>query len=61
MFFPLPAMNQAFAHAICDAQDPVQALCSDAGLWGDIAGDLRLVDGVRSASARVRAFIEEKS
>jgi D-arabinitol 4-dehydrogenase len=55
------AMNQAVAHAICDAQDPVQALCSDAGLWGDIAGDLRLVDGVRSASARVRAFIEEKS
>ena len=55
------AMDEASAHAICDAHDPVEALCSDAVLWGDIAGDLRLVEAVRAASARVRAFIEERS
>ncbi|HJS02070.1 MAG TPA: D-arabinitol 4-dehydrogenase [Variovorax sp.] len=54
-------MDEAGAHAICEAPDPVEALCSDAGLWGDIAGDLRLIEAVRTASARVRAFIEERS
>jgi len=54
-------MDEAVAHAICDAPDPVTAMCSDAGLWGDVAGDLRLVDAVRAASERVRTFIEEKS
>lgn len=54
-------MDEATAHAICDAADPVAALCSDAGLWGDIAGEPRLIEAVRAASARVRAFIEERN
>lgn len=51
-------MDEAVAHAICDAADPVAALCSDRTLWGDAAGDARLVDAVRAAGARVRKFVE---
>jgi D-arabinitol 4-dehydrogenase len=54
-------MDEAVAHAICDAVDPVAALCADAGLWGAIAGDARLVDAVRRASGRVASFIGEKA
>jgi len=50
------AMDPAVAHAICDAADPVEALCADAGLWGGLAGDARLVDAVRRASGRVAQF-----
>lgn len=50
-------MDEAAAHAICDAADPVLALCSDAGLWGGIAGDARLVEAVRGASSRVEVFM----
>lgn len=52
------SMDEAAAHAICDAADPVAALCADAGLWGDLAGDARLVEAVRKASARVVRFVE---
>jgi D-arabinitol 4-dehydrogenase len=51
-------MDEATAHAICDAVDPVAALCADTGLWGDIAGDARLTHAVREAGARVRTLIE---
>lgn len=54
-------MDEAVAHAICDAADPVAALCADAGLWGPIAGDARLVDAVRRASGRVASFIGDKA
>ncbi|WP_354376147.1 D-arabinitol 4-dehydrogenase [Variovorax paradoxus] len=50
-------MDEAVAHAICDAADPVFALCSDAGLWGPIAGDARLIDAVRGASGCVKNFV----
>lgn len=50
------AMAASVAHAICEADDPVKALCEDAGLWGDLAGDARLVDAVRAASAGVARF-----
>lgn len=50
-------MDEAVAHAICDAADPVLALCSDAGLWGAIAGDARLVEAVRAASGHVMNFL----
>ncbi len=53
------AMDPAVAHAICEAADPVAAFCADVPLWGPLAGDPRLVAAVRSASARVDAFIEE--
>ena len=49
-------MDPAVAHAICDAADPVAALCADAGLWGDLAGDARLVSAVRRAADRVALF-----
>lgn len=51
------AMDPAVAHAICDAADPVAAFCMDQPLWGELAGDTRLVDAVRRASARVAAFV----
>ena len=51
-------MDEAVAHAICDAADPVVALCSDVGLWGDIAGDQRLIDAVRRANERVARFVQ---
>ncbi len=50
-------MDEAVAHAICDAADSVLALCSDAGLWGSAAGDARLIDAVRGASRRVENFV----
>lgn len=49
-------MDEAAAHAICAAADPVAALGADRGLWGDAAGDPRLVDALRGASVRVRQF-----
>jgi D-arabinitol 4-dehydrogenase len=52
-------MDEAVAHAICEAADPVAALCAEAPLWGALAGDARLVDAVRRASQRVATFIEE--
>jgi len=54
-------MDEAVAHAICDAADPVVALCSDVGLWGDIAGDQRLIDAVRRANERVARFVQAAS
>lgn len=49
-------MDAAVAHAICDAADPVAALCADAGLWGELAGDVRLVSAMRRAADRVAMF-----
>jgi D-arabinitol 4-dehydrogenase len=50
-------MDEALAHAICAAADPVAALGADRGLWGDAAGDARLIEALRDASARVQRFI----
>ena len=50
-------MDEALAHAICAAADPVAALGADGGLWGEAAGDARLVEALRGASARVQRFI----
>ena len=54
-------MDPAAAHAICDAADPVAAFCADGLLWGPTAGDARLVDAVRRAGDRVRAFVAAAS
>ncbi|WP_332778228.1 D-arabinitol 4-dehydrogenase [Polaromonas sp.] len=54
------AMDPAVAHAICEAADPVAAFCADVPLWGDLAGDARLVNAVRRASARVTLFEKEQ-
>ena len=55
------AMEPALAHAICDAADPVAAFCADTPLWGPLAGDARLVDAVRRASARVATFVSTRN
>lgn len=51
-------MDERAAHAICEAADPVAALSADRTLWGDAAGDARLVEALREADARVQAFIQ---
>ena len=52
------AMDPELAHAICAAADPVAAFCADLPLWGDLAGDPRLVDALRRAGSRVAAFVQ---
>ena len=51
------AMDPAVAHAVCEASDPVAAFCADVPLWGDLAGDTRLIDTVRRASERVARIV----
>jgi D-arabinitol 4-dehydrogenase len=51
------AMDPAAAHAICEAADPVAAFAADAVLWGDLAGEARLVQALRAASGRVAQFV----
>ena len=55
------AMDSAVAHAICAAADPVAAFCADLPLWGNLAGDARLVAALRAATARVEQFIQRKT
>lgn len=52
------AMDPAVAHAICVAPDPVASLCAEPLLWGEVAGHPQLVESVRRASERVRAFVD---
>ncbi|WP_431273149.1 D-arabinitol 4-dehydrogenase [Variovorax ureilyticus] len=54
-------MDEAAAHAICDAADPVAALAANRTLWGETAGDVRLVEALRKADARVQAFIRGRT
>jgi len=51
------SMDVAATHAMCEAADPVAVFCADASLWGELAGDARLVDAVRRAVTRVSAFV----
>ncbi|MDZ7856950.1 D-arabinitol 4-dehydrogenase [Sphaerotilus sp.] len=53
------AMDPAVAYAVCDAADPVAAFCADRPLWGELAGDARLVAAVRGAGERVARFVAE--
>ncbi|QTN22391.1 mannitol dehydrogenase family protein [Rhizobacter sp. AJA081-3] len=55
------AMDTAQAHAICEAADPVAAFAADRVLFGPLAGDERLVDALRAASARVADFVQRRS
>jgi D-arabinitol 4-dehydrogenase len=52
-------MDEAIAHAMCDAADPVAAFCHDKVLWGPQAGDDRLIAAVRGAALRVDNFVKE--
>lgn len=49
-------MDPAQAHAICAAPDPVAALAAERPLWGDLAGEARLLAALRLASQRVARF-----
>jgi len=53
------AMDPDVAHAICEAADPVAALCADVPLWGSLANDPRLVAALRTAFARVAQFVKD--
>lgn len=53
------ALEPAVAHAICQAPDPIAAFCAHGPLWGDLAGDERLVGALRTAYGRVTKFIKE--
>ncbi len=55
------AMDPAVAHAMCEASDPVAAFCADVPLWGDLAGDPRLIETVRRASQRVARFVTART
>ena len=54
------AMDPAVAHAICAGVDPVAAFCAQDSLWGELAGDARLIEAVRRASTRVAVFETER-
>ncbi|WP_114468433.1 D-arabinitol 4-dehydrogenase [Pseudorhodoferax soli] len=54
-------MDPATAHAICAAADPAAALAADRQLWGDLAGDARLVAALRQADQRVAAFVQGRA
>jgi len=53
------AMDEAAAHAMCEAADPVAAFGRDPSLWGPLAGDARLLAALHTATARVQAFLKE--
>ncbi|GAA0749676.1 mannitol dehydrogenase family protein [Ideonella azotifigens] len=55
------AMDPAVAHAICEAADPVAAFGADPTLWGELAGDARLLDALRVAFAQVQAFVARRA
>ncbi|MEK8050878.1 D-arabinitol 4-dehydrogenase [Ideonella sp. DXS22W] len=55
------AMDPAVAHAICEAADPVVAFAADRPLWGELAGDARLVDALRVADGRVQDFVARRT
>lgn len=48
-------MDVQAAHALCAAADPVAAFASVAALWGDLAGDARLIAALRDAAQRLPA------
>ena len=53
------AMNADVAHAMCADPDPVAVFGADALLWGELAGDARLVAALRDAMGRVAAFVAQ--
>jgi D-arabinitol 4-dehydrogenase len=53
------AMDPAAAHAMCEAVDPVGAMASSPTLWGELAGDPRLVQAMHAAYQRVKQFVQE--
>ncbi len=50
-------MNPEQAHALFAAEDPLRAFAGDAGLFGELAGQERLAELLRSAVSDVRAWM----
>ncbi len=50
-------MDEAAAHAIFEADDPVAAFCANRVLWGGLAGDEKLVAAIREAITKVQAWL----
>jgi D-arabinitol 4-dehydrogenase len=55
------AMDPLVAHAMCEAADPVAAFCADVPLWGDLAGDARLIAVIRTAYERIKTFEKQRA
>lgn len=55
------AMDEASAHALCSAADPLAAFAGERALWGELAHDPRLLAALRSAWQRVAHFARERS
>ena len=51
------AMDPVTAHALCASADPVAAFAADPVLWGALASQPSLVDGLRQAYGRVQNFV----
>ncbi|MDH5539556.1 MAG: mannitol dehydrogenase family protein [Rhizobacter sp.] len=51
-------MDTSLAHAFFGAPDPLVAFCSDALLWGPLAGNEALLAAIRAADRRVQSFIK---
>ncbi len=51
------AMDEASAHDICNSSDTVLALASNTVLWGELAGDTRLVEALRRAYEKIQSEI----
>ena len=49
--------DPAAVRTMLGAADPVQAFCADAVLWGELAGDARLIKLVREAVQRVQQWL----
>lgn len=54
------AMNEQHAHAICMASDTVDAFCRNTVLWGDIAGNVQLIQAVSNAYTSVNQFVKAR-
>ena len=54
-------MDPARAHAFFDDIDPLAAFSRDTVLWGPLAGDPALLDALREAHLRVRAFLRDNA
>ena len=52
------AMDLAVGHALCEASDPVAAFAANTTLWGELAGDARLVESIRHAFSRAKALTQ---
>jgi len=53
------ALDPARGHAICEAGDPVAALASEQVVWGELAGDQRLVEALRGCVRRLDGLLTE--